>query len=53
MNRDHDGTESGTSEIVRYMKNCNNLKMKIVYLLSSVLGKKIVFKIMKRRYKIV
>ena len=53
MHRDYKGTENGTSNIVLYMKNSSNLKMKIVYLLSLLLGKKFVFKIMMRRYKIV
>lgn len=53
MNKDYMGKENGTKDIVLYMKNSINSKMRVVYLFSLILGKNFAFKIMKRRYKIV
>lgn len=53
MNRDYMGKENGTNDIVLYMKNSSNSKMRVIYILSLILGKNFAFQIMKWRYKIV
>jgi glycosyltransferase involved in cell wall biosynthesis len=52
MNRDYMGRESGTNDIIPFMKNSGNLKMRGIYILSLIFGKNFALKIMKRRYKI-
>lgn len=50
--RDNGGVDFGDITIMNYMKYVKNKKMKAIYFISKILGKKFAFDIMKRRYKI-
>ncbi len=52
INRKYGGTEMGDLEVVKHMQYSGNIKMKLMYILSRILGENAVFDLMKRRYKI-